>query len=226
MPTVLISGANRGIGLQLATQYATDGWTVIAGCRNPDAAGELNAIAGDVSVHPLDISDPASVGALAAALSGTAIDVLFNNAGVYLDKGRAVTDFDGGVWAETLKTNVTAPVQMATVFRPHVAASEQKKMVFVSSKMGSIAECTGGAIVYRTSKTALNMAVTVLSQEFAADGITSVLFHPGHVSTDMGGAAAPVKPTDSAAGMRAVVASLTPADNGAFRNYDGGHLPW
>ena len=115
---------------------------------------------------------------------------------------------------------------MAWALRDNVLASDSKVMAFVSSKMGSVAENTGGSIMYRSSKSALNMAVSCLAKELAGRGAIAVLFHPGHVRTDMGGPSAPVTAPDSAAGMRRVIAGLTPQDNGAFRNFDGTPLPW
>jgi NAD(P)-dependent dehydrogenase (short-subunit alcohol dehydrogenase family) len=225
MPTVLITGANRGIGLELARQYAADGWTVLATCRDPGKAAELKAVAGDVAVHRLDVDDPAGAEALAARLEGRPIDVLFNNAGINR-RAPSIADIDYAAWAETMTTNVFGPIRVAWALRDNVLASDSKVMAFVSSKMGSVAENTGGSIMYRSSKSALNMAVSCLAKELAGRGAIAVLFHPGHVRTDMGGPSAPVTAPDSAAGMRGVIAGLTPRDNGAFRNFDGTPLPW
>ncbi|MEQ9330409.1 SDR family oxidoreductase [Thalassobaculum sp.] len=225
MPTVLITGANRGIGLELARQYAADGWTVVATCREPGKAAELKAIGGDVPVHRLDVDDPADLDALAAALNGQPIDVLFNNAGINI-RGASIGDIDYDGWARTMATNVFGPVRVAWALKENVLASGAKVMAFTSSKMGSIAENRGGSIMYRSSKTALNMAVDCLARELGGQGAIAVTFHPGHVRTDMGGPSAPVTAQESAAGMRRVIAGLTPADNGAFRNFDGTPLPW
>ncbi|GHD59012.1 short-chain dehydrogenase [Thalassobaculum fulvum] len=225
MPTVLITGANRGIGLELARQYAADGWNVLATCRDPGKAAELKAVAGDVAVHRLDVDDPAGVEALAARMEGRPIDVLFNNAGINR-RAPSIADIDYAAWAETMTTNVFGPIRVAWALRDNVLASDSKVMAFVSSKMGSVAENTGGSIMYRSSKSALNMAVSCLAKELAGRGAIAVLFHPGHVRTDMGGPSAPVTAPDSAAGMRRVIAGLTPQDNGAFRNFDGTPLPW
>lgn len=225
MPTVLITGANRGIGLELARQYAADGWQVLATCRDPGKAVELKAVAGEVAVHRLDVDDRASVEALAADLAGRPIDVLFNNAGINR-RAPSIADIDYAAWAETMETNVFGPIRVASALRDNVAVSDRKIMAFVSSKMGSVAENAGGSIMYRSSKSALNMAVSCLAKEFADRGVIAVMVHPGHVRTDMGGPTAPVTAPDSAAGMRKVVAGLTPQDNGAFRNFDGTPLPW
>lgn len=225
MPTVLITGANRGIGLELARQYAADGWRVLATCRNPAAATELKAVAGDVAVHGLDVDDPSSLEVLATALDGEPVDVLFNNAGINR-RAPSIDAIDYAAWAETMETNVFGPIRVAAALKDNVAVSGRKVMAFVSSKMGSIAENGGGSIVYRTSKTALNMAVSCLAKELGDRGVIAVLFHPGHVRTDMGGPTAPVTPAESAAGMRRVTAGLTAKDNGTFRNFDGATLPW
>lgn len=225
MPTVLITGANRGIGLELARQYAADGWRVLATCRAPGAAADLAAVQGDVAILRLAVDDPASIEAVAAELKGQPVDVLFNNAGINR-RVASIDSVDYAAWAESMVTNLFGPIRVAAALKDNVLASDRKVMAFVSSKMGSIAENGGGSIVYRSSKTALNMAVSCLAKELGGRGAVAVLFHPGHVRTDMGGAGAPVTPADSAAGMRKVIAGLTPADNGAFRNFDGATLPW
>ncbi|NQW11791.1 MAG: SDR family oxidoreductase [Alphaproteobacteria bacterium] len=226
MPTVLITGANRGIGLELARQYSAKGWRVLATCRDPGAASELTAVEGDVDVYALNVDDAASVEALATTLKGQAVDVLFNNAGINVKKGPSIGDIDYGDWAATMDTNVFGPIRVAWAFRENVLASSRKIMAFTSSKMGSIAENTGGSITYRTSKTALNMAVSCLGIELKDRGIITVMFHPGHVRTDMGGPTAPVTAPQSAEGMRKVIATLGPDDNGSFKNFDGTPLPW
>lgn len=225
MPSVLITGANRGIGLELARQYAAGGWTVLATCRDPGAATELKAVAGDVAVHRLDVDEAVSVSALAGVLDGQPVEVLFNNAGIN-HRAPSIGDIDYDAWAGTMATNVFGPIRVAWAFRDNVLASEAKVMAFVSSRMGSIAANAGGSVMYRSSKTALNMAVSCLSKELAPRGAIAVMFHPGHVRTAMGGPSAPVTAPESAAGMRAVVAGLTAQDNGAFLNYDGTALPW
>lgn len=226
MPSVLITGANRGIGLELARQYAADGWTVYATCRDPEAATDMHAVAGDVAVHRLDVDDPASLDALKAALGDRPIDVLFNNAGININRGASIADVDYDKWARTMATNVFAPIRVTWALKDNVLRSDRKVLAYTSSRMGSIAANGGGSVVYRSSKTALNMAVDCVAREFGPQGAIAVMFHPGHVRTDMGGPSAPVSAPDSAAGMRRVIAGLTPEDNGAFRNYDGAPLPW
>ncbi len=230
MPTVLITGANRGIGLALARGYAAEGWRVHAGCRNPDQAKDLKALraeAGDrLAVHRLDVTDGPRVANLARELAKEAIDVLINNAGVSGPRG-GFGEIDYDRWQPVFAVNAFAPLRVAERFVEQVARSERKVIVNISSKMGSIAaNVSSDSIIYRASKAALNQVSKCLSVALAPRGITVILFHPGWVSTDMGGYEAPVTPEDSAAGIRAVIARATAADNGCFFNYDGEELPW
>ena len=230
MPTVLITGANRGIGLALARGYAAEGWRVHACCRHPDKARDLKTLkegSGDrVAIHRLDVTDGLKVANLSRELAGEAIDVLINNAGVGGPRGGfGETDFDR--WQPVFAVNAFAPLRVAERFVEQVARGERKLIVNISSKMGSIgANVSGDSIIYRASKAALNQVSKCLSVALAPRGITVILFHPGWVSTDMGGSKAPVTPEDSAAGMRAVIAGVTAEDNGRFFNYDGDELPW
>lgn len=227
MPTVLVTGANRGIGLHLARQYAADGWKVFATCRNPAAATDLNAIDGDVHTLGLEVADDAAVASLSRELRNEAIDVLFNNAGIAGREAGTFGSIDSDVWMQTLRTNTVAPIKLAEAFAEQVAASAQKKMAFVTSRLGSIElNAAGGRYGYNSSKAALNMAAKSLSVDLADRGISIILLHPGHVRTDMGGPSAPVTPEQSAAGMRAVVAGFDVKDSGAFRNFDGAPIPW
>ena len=225
MPTVMITGASRGIGLEFVRQYAGEGWRVIALCRNPAAATDLAAVAGDVTVGAIDVDDMASVTAASAAFADSPIDLLINNAGINV-RAASLQDVDYEGWLRNLDTNILGPIRVVQAFLPQVKAGDGKKLVYISSKMGSIAENTGGGMIYRTSKTGLNMAVSCLALELAPKHITSLLFHPGHVRTDMGGAAAPVTTGESVSGMRKVIAGAGMADNGQFFNYDGAALLW
>src|SRR3546814_15973146 len=164
MPTVRITGACRGSGLELARQYAAEGWRVLATCRNPDAATELKAVPGDLRAHRLDVDDPASLDALAAALRGEPVDLLLNNAGIN-HRASSVHEIDYGAWAETMATNLFGPIRVAAALMDNVLASDRKIMAFTSSRMGSIADNGGGSILYRTSTNALNIAVSCLAKE-------------------------------------------------------------
>ncbi len=224
MTTIMITGASRGLGLEFARQFYSEECRVIATCRNPKKANELNSI-GDIDVHSLDVTDDKSVANLADKLRGENIDILINNAGVIGQRdGFGRLDYD--IWAETMDTNVFGPMRVAEAFRDNVMNSEKKQMIFITSRMGSIAEAVPNAYVYRSSKAALNMAVKCLSAELAEQGLIAVLFHPGHVQTDMGGQAAPVTPQKSIEGMKDQIVALTRDDNGRFLSYDGHQIPW
>ena len=232
MPPILITGANRGLGLAFAKQYAAAGWRVYAGCRVPDDADTLNAVAattgGQVTVHDLDIGDGTSVAALADALKSAPLDVLLNNAGIYLGKQQGFGETDYEEWQEILRINTLAPLRMVEALIDNVVASERKQIVCISSIMGSMADNTasGGAYLYRSSKAALNAVVRSLAVDLADRGVTVTAFHPGWVSTDMGGHEAPVTPAVSVHGMREVIERLTAADSGRFLDYEGKEIPW
>ena len=226
MPTVMITGANRGLGLEFAHQYARDGWSVVATCRNPQNADALHAIEG-VQVHALDVTDFAAVGMLADDLKDIAIDVLINNAGVYGPKGYDLNGVDFEAWEDVLRTNTLAPLRVAQCFAPHVGASARKCIATVSSKMGSMADNTsGGSYIYRSSKAALNAVMKSLAHDLTADGTTSILLHPGWVRTDMGGPSGLIDVHESVTGMRAVIDTANLNHSGHFFNFDGAEIPW
>ena len=237
MSILLVTGANRGLGLELVRQYAADGWRIHAGCRDPKAAVELADIAGRsegrVSSHALDVSDFASIEALAAKLKGEPLDVVINNAGVYAPAvaqrdsgGQTLGDMDYEFWQLALRVNTLAPFKMAQTFRGHLAKSEQRKLVTISSAMGSIGLTEEGYHAYRSSKAAVNMVMAVLAKELAADGISVGLFSPGWVRTRMGGPTAHLSVEESVAGLRAQIDALTLERSGHFLRHDGSELPW
>jgi len=226
MATVLITGAGRGLGLEFARQYAADGWRVHTCARQPEKAAALKKLAGEVATHRLDVCQGKEIALLQAALAGEAIDVLLNNAGVPGPRGQPIADIRDEDWLEVLRVNAIAPLRIASALADNVAKSKMRLMVFISSQLGSIARASAGWHPYRMSKAALNAGVRVLSLELAGRGITSVVFHPGWVRTDMGGSGAALDPATSIAGMRAVIARLKPSDNGRFLNYDGAEIPW
>jgi len=226
MPTVLVTGANRGLGLEFVRQYAADGWRVLAACRKPAAAAELKEIKADVQLHALDMREDTQIPALAMTLAREPIDILINNAGVIGPRehfGKTETQ----AWLDVFHVNSIAPAHMAEAFVDHLERGGRKLIVNITSKMGSVADNTsGGSYIYRSSKAALNMVAKTLAVDLAARGITVVLFHPGWVRTDMGGPSALITPRESVAGMREKIATLTPADSGKFFNFDGRPLPW
>ncbi|MBP7339078.1 SDR family oxidoreductase [Niveispirillum sp.] len=226
MPTVVITGANRGIGLEFARQYAADGWKVIATVRDPSQPGGLSDVAG-VELFALSADDPASIAGFGAALAGRSIDLLINNAGIMgPDLPRQSKDgIDAEGWLLAMKVNALAPILVAQALKPHLAAGA--KVATVSSQLGSITENeVGGMYAYRASKAAINMGNRSLAADWRDDGITCLVLHPGWVQTDMGGPKAPVTPPDSVAGMRRVIAAATPADSSAFFAFDGRRIPW
>lgn len=232
MPGVLVTGANRGLGLEFASQYSSEGWRVMACCRSPESAKELNELARAsnrrLSVHPLDVARGESVSSLAEALRGETIDVLVNNAGVYGDESHA--DFgkiDYERWAFTFAANVMGPMRMTEAFLKNVLQSDRRIIAFLSSKMGSISDNTsGGSYMYRSSKAALNAVVKSLSMDLKDRGVIAVALHPGWVKTDMGGKDAPTLPRESIQGMRKVLQDLRQEDTGKFLSYDGSEVPW
>jgi NAD(P)-dependent dehydrogenase (short-subunit alcohol dehydrogenase family) len=237
MPTTLITGANRGLGLEFVRQYAADGWQVIAGCRNPDQAAELQSLVaranGAVEPQRLDVADGRSVAELARKLAGRPIDLLVNNAGMGGSGRETLGQIDYERWQEVLAVNTLGPLRVTEALIDHVAASPQKRVVTVSSGLGSLGSLarqsgTGSGLgyAYRTSKAAVNMAMLALAHEVQPRGITAVILNPGWVRTDMGGPNARLSPEESIAGMRRVIADLTPADAGRFLSYDGTELPW
>lgn len=229
MPTALITGANRGIGLAFCGQYAGQGWRVFAICRHPDEAAaltDLAGIAGDVTIHEMDVADPASVAAAAAGIGGTPIDLLINNAGIYGSPGQDFGNLDFDGWAHAFRVNTMGPLIVAQAFQDNVAASDTRLIVCLTSRMGSIADGGGGYIQYRSSKAALNMAARAMTDDLARRRVAVVLFHPEWVQTNMGGKSAPLSPRDSVAGMARVIDGLSIADSGKFFNYDGSEIPW
>ena len=225
MPTVVITGASRGLGFEFAKQYKADGWSVIATCRDPSKADALKALGG--RVEALDVDSAAQTKALADKLAGESIDLLILNAGIYGPRTTGYQDLDEGAWAEVLRTNVMAPLRFAAAMAETLSKGEMKKLAFVSSRMGSIGgNESGGAYIYRSSKAALNAVIKSFALDTRDQGLTSISLHPGWVQTDMGGPGAAIDPTTSVTGMRAVIAKAQFSDNGSFFNYDGADLPW
>ena len=237
--TVLVTGANRGIGLELARNYADRGWTVIATARRPEAADDLNAIAADnpkVSVERLDVLDQAQVDALAAKYEDQPIDVLLNNAAILGEPNdQKFGDYDFELFARIMATNVAGPMRMAEAFYPHVAASDQKKIIAITSVQGSISSAFGGSIVfYNSSKSALNMSMKNLSGALKEEGITVALISPGAVDTDMMNLALDragvsfqlLTPQASAEAVINVIDQYGMDLTGTFMAHTGTEIPW
>ncbi|MEQ9555837.1 MAG: SDR family oxidoreductase [Rhodospirillales bacterium] len=228
MPTVFITGANRGIGLEMARQYGADGWTVVATCRNPIAPGELATIPGDIRVHGLDVADHRQVERLAGDMADTKIDLLINNAGVYGDRNTGHQDIDFADWDQAFRINTMAPLKVSGAFLPLVAANGGGMIATVSSVLSSIAESSpnSASYAYRTSKAAVNMTMHVFAEEVRAQNVAVILLHPGWVQTDMGGAGAAIDAKTSVTGIRKVLAGAGMAESGRLFAYDGREIPW
>ncbi len=226
MPTVLITGAGRGLGLALVEVYARRGWRVHACCRAPDQAHGLRAVTGEVVVHALDVRDQTAYQPLADRLVRETVDVLIANAGVAGPRDR-IEMIDVPAWFETFHVNCIAPLVLAGTFRRHVARSEAGKMIAVSSILGSIADNrSGGLYAYRCSKAALDMGWRSLSCELREEGVICTLLHPGWVRTAMGGEGAPLEPRMAAESLVGVIDGLGPEHSGRFFDHRGREIPW
>jgi NAD(P)-dependent dehydrogenase (short-subunit alcohol dehydrogenase family) len=222
MPRVLVTGAGRGIGLELARQYAAEGWEVVATVREPAKAGDLAALG--VRVEPLDMRDFAALEAFPAQLAGEPLDLFVANAGI--SRARSIRSRDDAeAWQEVHAVNAVAPTLLAEALLPLVEAAGGR-MAAVSSRMGSIDDSSGGYIGYRASKAALNAAWRALALGWRERPVTLLLIHPGWVQTDMGGAGAPLSAEESVAGIRRVIAGLPRSESGAFVDHRGAPIPW
>jgi NAD(P)-dependent dehydrogenase (short-subunit alcohol dehydrogenase family) len=226
--TILVTGANRGIGLELVRQYASDGANIIACCRKPAEAKDLDALAksGNVRVMALDVGDAWSATALAQALRGEAIDILINNAGVFGPEKQSASQSDCDGFSHTFRINSIGPLIVSQALRDNLVRGHDKKLIVLTSKMGSISDSSTGALAYRASKAAVNMIMHVLARDWAADGILVGILHPGWVKTDMGGPSALITPEESVRGLRARIAELTPQTSGHYLDYRGKEIAW
>jgi NAD(P)-dependent dehydrogenase (short-subunit alcohol dehydrogenase family) len=246
--TVLITGANSGLGLELAKQYAERGWSVIATHRRsstPESLAEVIAMHDNVQVERMDVTSDEQIAALASKLEGTPIDLLFNNAGVYNDRTDCDEDECPGDWSTQdfgnlryglfdtiMAVNVRGPLMVSEAFVEHVAASERKLIVSMSSTNGSLTEPLGGAggIFYRSSKAALNKAMQQVARALEGRGITVLVVHPGAVATERQAYLADfpgmIDAETSIAGMIETLEGVTFEDRGKFIQYDGEELAW
>jgi len=228
--TWMITGANRGIGLALTMELLRRGDQVIAAARDPwgGALAELaGGQAGTLTPLELDVTSDRSIVAAKQALDGRPIDVLVNNAGVYGPRDRQTAlDMDFKAWREVFEVNVYAPLRVAQAFLPNVEAGSGRKIVTISSRMGSIGSNPSGAIAYRSSKTAVNMVMVAFGNAVRDSEVAVLLFHPGWVRTDMGGGGADIPPTESAAGLIATIDASGMRDTNSFRNWKGEEIPW
>lgn len=235
MPTALITGANRGLGLEFVKQYAEDGWAVCAVCRSSQDQDELQALAEqfDVTIEVVDLTDFDAIDALAAKYKNRPIDVLINNAAVFGPKAHGDGDLrqtfghmDYDIWANLLRVNLMAPFKLVEAFIENLKAGGEKKVVAISATPGSITETGKGLNAYRTTKAGLNMAMATLAEDLKPAGISVALFCPGWVKTRMGTDAAPLTADVSISGMRTMIAELNIETTGRFRRYNGETIPW
>jgi NAD(P)-dependent dehydrogenase (short-subunit alcohol dehydrogenase family) len=228
--SILITGSNRGLGLEWTRQYADDGWRVFATCRHPAEARELQEFAKEhrsVSIHRLDVTVQEDIRALCWELEGAPIDILLSNAGVYLEKGqpqRGYLSYED--WIRTFEVNTIGTARIIEAFVDNVEMSRKRLVVAISSHMGSIADIGSlGSYYNRSSKAALNAVMHGLSVELKARGIGVLILHPGGVKTRMGPPHG-ISPEESVRGMRPVIERFTLVDTGRFIRYDGTEMPW
>jgi len=236
MSTILITGANRGLGLEFVRQYAADGWEVLATSRQPEKSSELKQLAAQhsaVALHRLDVTNKESVQDLAGKLHGKPLDVLLHSSGIYPREGQQIGDIDYDGWREALETNLLGVMRVTEALLENVAASPRKQIAAISTALSSLRGVQSGSVAqagtsyqYRTSKTALNMALSILAKELQPRGISVVLLCPGWVKTDMGGPHAPLSPQESIAGMRKVLSGNPMEISGKFLGHDGTLRPW
>jgi NAD(P)-dependent dehydrogenase (short-subunit alcohol dehydrogenase family) len=228
MATVLITGANRGIGLGLAKQYVGIGDKVIAACRNPDMADALQRLsaAGDIKVVSLDVGDNQSVADLAHILAGQPIDVLINNAGVGGGQQQSLLELDEEQWLHVFRINTMAPVFVTRALLPNLVLAAKPKVMIISSQLGAISYPNIGVYAYESSKAAINKVVRGMAQDFKEKNIAVFAIHPGWVKTDMGGANAAITVDESTAGLVDTFAGLSMANTGTFWQWDGTQHEW
>lgn len=230
MSTVLVTGANRGIGLALVTAYADRGDDVIATVRDPNRLHDLAAVIEGrpdrIEVHRLEVTDPASLAALAERLAGRPVDVLINNAGTIGPVRQSTADMDFEGWMTTFRINTMAPLAVSRALLPNLRLADHAKILTISSGMGSMSTTNSDHVAYRASKAAVNKVMQCLATDLSAEGIAVAVCHPGWVKTEMGGGDADITTEMSAAGIQRVVDRLTLTRTPVFHVWDGGILPW
>ena len=230
MATILVTGANRGLGIEFVEQYLNEGNDVIATYRNENSSMDLIEMGNERSnlkLLQLDVSSNKSLNSFAENLGDSPIDIFINNAGVYGPRNSSFGNVDEENWIPAIKINAIAPILLTQLIIKNIRSGADKKLIFITSKMGSIDDNKGGgAYVYRSSKTALNAVVKSLSVDLENEGIVVALIHPGWVKTDMGGPNALIDKDTSVRGMTEVISNLDISSTGNFYNYDGSIIPW
>lgn len=228
METVVVTGANRGIGLGLVKQFLDNNARVIAACRNPAQAEALQALAGNpaLKIIELDVADSASVERFVLELGEEPVDVLINNAGIIGGERQSAMDMDFAAWEEAFAVNTVAPFRITTTLLKNLRKSARPRVISVSSQMGSLDGQGTGYYAYRSSKAALNKVMSGLARDLESYGILVCPIHPGWVQTDMGGSNATITVSQSAAGIYKLVANLSASQSGHFLTWEGKELPW
>lgn len=228
MATILITGTNKGVGLELTKIYAARGDTVYAACRDPAGASALAEVPGEVVILPLVVGDSGSVTAMAEQLAGVTIDIVINNAGMkgpeFEEQNTYAMDFDG--WAETFNVNSMGPVRVMQALMPNLKQAETAKVVTITSQMGALSLDMPAAHAYCASKAAVNKFMRLASIDLKKDEVAVGLIHPGWVQTDMGGPRADLTPQESAEGIVAVVDQLSMDSTGSFWKWNGETHDW
>jgi len=228
--TILITGSNRGIGLELVNQYAAAGWRVFACAREPQGGEALNKLAqsfNNVSLHTLDVTSSEQIQSLAKELKNQPIDILFNNAGVYGPYNASFGNTDEAAWLECLRINTISPMKICEAFVDNVAMSQRKLIAAMSSKMGSMTDNgSGGSYIYRSSKAALNAVMKSVSIDLQPKHIKVAILHPGWVKTDMGGVNAEITVDECVGLLRKNLDNMTADNSGNFFEIDGSVIPW
>lgn len=226
-PSVLITGANRGLGLALAKHYACSNWRVIASCRQSSNELDELATSPNVNIESLDVGDESSIEDLAERIQHIELDVLINNAGIDGHAPAHLSDIKAEDFMHCLRVNSLGPLLLSRALADNVGRSQRRVITNISSRLGSIeANDWGRWYVYGTSKTALNRISVQLASSLAYRKITVIALHPGWVSTDMGGAQGPVTPMQSAAGIYTVIDELDFEHSGSFCDFTGASWPW
>lgn len=230
MATVLITGTNRGIGLEFVKQYLGRGDTVLATCRDVASASGLQELAegnDKLTLLSLDVNSDESRAAFAAEIANTAIDVFINNAGIYGPRDASFGNVSAENWEEVMYVNAIAPMLLTQEIIGSLRQGADKKLVYITSKMGSIDDNSGGgSYIYRSSKTALNSVVRSISVDLNSEGFSVAVVHPGWVRTDMGGPNGLIDTQTSVNGMVGVIDNLSLSNTGQFFNYDGNPIAW
>ena len=228
--SILITGTNRGIGLEFVKHYLKNNEKVIATCRNKNSAKdllELKNTTSNLSLVELDVSNSNSINKFASKITDQPIDIFINNAGVFGPRNNEFGNFNAKEWLDVFNINTIAPLLITQKILKNLRLGKNKKLVFISSKVGSIEDNNGGGMyIYRSSKTALNQVIKSLSIDFKDENFIAAVLHPGWVQTEMGGSNALIDTKTSVKGMAKVIDNLAPKNSGKFYNYDGSPIPW